>query len=301
MKKIFLASALAVFAFLTGCTQNTTPSQEKYLDTKWVNVYYASAQAGDMTPAIACEACEIPQGSLRQTVYAIYSQSCKEPVENSLKSPIPNDALLKNVTIDGDCITLDISREYDNMSGFARTVADSCLAMSLCELEGINNVIINVDGVVRRLNRNDIVLSDIGVTGYGKKIKLYFPGKGYETLETELRDVVIDGAKSEAELVVEQLVQGPSKGGSNNAIPYGTRINYVKCENGICTVNFSEEFINNHFSSEEAEKICIRAISKTIFNIEGINKLQILIDGVKTKGFTHADLSEIILPEAAVN
>lgn len=301
MKKMFLASVLAMCVFLSGCVQNTMSPQEKYLDTKWVNVYYASAQAGDMTPAIACEACEIPQGSLRQTVYAIYSQSCKKPVDNSLKSPIPNDALLKNVAIDGDCITLDISREYDNMSGFARTVADSCLAMSLCELEGINNVIISVDGMLRRLNRDDIVLSDIGVSGYGKKIKLYFPGKGYETLETELRDVVIDGSKTEAELVIEQLVKGPSKGGSNNAIPYGTKINSVKCENDMCTVDFSEEFINNHFSSEAAEKICIKAISKTIFNIEGINRLQIIIDGVKTKGFTHIDLSEIILPEPALN
>ncbi len=297
MNNRVLVAISAVLVFLSGCAQNAGTQQEKYLDTKWVNVYYASAAAGDMSPAIAYEACEIPQGNLTQTVYAIYSQSCNEPVSNSLKSPIPNGAVLKNVTVSEGSVTLDISREYANMSGFARTVADSCLAMSLCELEGINDVIITVNDVSQRFNLNDAVLSDLGVAGYGKKMKLYFPGKGYETLELELRDVLIDGTKNEAELILEQLVQGPSKGASNNAIPYGTKILSAEVENDVCTVDFSEEFVDNHFNSESSEIMCVKAITKSLFNIEGVGEIQILINGVKVKGFTHVDLSKIILPE----
>lgn len=291
---------IAMLFSLTACSQ-TDDIQGDYSNTRWVNVYYASAEAGNGEEVIRAEKCEIPQGDLEQTVYAIYLQSCREPISNSLKSSIPRDTVLNSVKISDGTVTLDLSREYANADSFSRTVADYCLTMSLCELEDIRDITILVDGMLpsdrtsEKLTPDDIVLADLNLVGFRKKLKLYFPDVTYSELELELRDTVSSGAEEEALLVIKALAEGPSQRGLSGAVPYGTKVNSVKMSGDVCVIDFSSEFVNNPLPGENAERMCIRAIAESLSEIHGIEMVQILVDGVSVDGFAHVDISTPIV------
>ncbi len=284
---------------LAACVQ-TGDIQGDYSKTRWVNVYYASADSGDGEEVIRAEKCEIPQGNLEQTVYAIYLQSLRKPISNSLKSSIPQDAKLSDVKIGDGTVTLDLSREYVQADSFDRTLADYCLTLSLCELEGVRDVTILVEGNPsfgrkwQNLTPDDIVLADLNLVGFRKKLKLYFPDMTYSELSLELRDTVSNGTESEALLVLRALAEGPSQRGLCGVVPYGTQVNSVKVLGNVCVIDFSTEFISNPMPGEDAERMCIRAIAKSLSEIGGIEQIQILVDGEDSVIFKYFDISSPI-------
>ncbi len=281
---------------LSACVQNED-IQGDYSKTRWVNVYYASAEPGDGEEVIRAEKCEIPQGDLEQTVYAIYLQSLRKPISNSLKSLIPQDAELSGVGISDGTVTLDLSAEYEQTDMFERTLADYCLTLSLCELEGVRDVTILVQGKPsserksQNLTPDDIVLSDLNLVGFSKKLKLYFPDMSYSELSLELRDALSNGTESEALLVIKALAEGPSQRGLCGVVPYGTKVHSVKVLGDVCVIDFSSEFINNLLPDENAERMCISAIAKSLSEIGGIEQVQIFVDGEEHAAFKYFDIS----------
>jgi len=295
--KILMLLSLILFV-LCGCTQTELGIQGDYSNTRWVNVYYAAAEAGKRDEILSAEKCEIPNGSVEETVHAIFLQSCREPISNSLKAAIPRDVLLNKVEINDETVILHLSREYGNISGFSRTVADYCLTMSMCELEGIKKVSIFVDneqeldkGAVE-LKPDDIVLSGLDLVGFRKKLKLYFPDMTYNTLKLELRDTASNGSEEESMLVLKALMDGPRERGLSNAFPYGTTVNSISTENDMCILDVSDDFIKNYYATEAQVRMCIRSIVDSLCEISDIEQVQILINGEKIQGFTYIDLSK---------
>lgn len=302
MKLKSVVLVCAVMLVLASCAQ-IDDIQGDYSNTRWVNVYYASAEAGNREEIIRAEKCEIPQGDLEKNVYAIYAQSLREPISNSLKSSIPRGAELNSVKINDGTVTLDLSREYGNTDSFSRSIADYCLTMSLCELEGIRDVTILVEGAVsdgrnsENLTPDDVILADLNLVGFRKKLKLYFPDTAYNSLSLELRDTVSNGIESEALLVMQALVEGPSQRGLCGVVAYGTQVLSVNMLGDTCVVDFSSEFTENPLPGEKAEKMCVRAIAKSLSEIHGIEKMQILVNGATIEDFAYADISRPLVIE----
>lgn len=292
-----LALVIGFLGAVSGCAPEPE-KPESIGDTRWVNVYYAAAEAGKRHNVLAPEQCEIAQGTLEETVRAIFEESQKDPVSNSLKAAVPQDATLSSVKIENGSATLDISREYGNITGFVRTVADYCLTMSLCELEGIRDVTILVNGVppygrnAEKMTPDDVVLAELELVGYQKSLKLYFPDSDYTTLKLELRNTVAREEEEEALLVVKALLDGPAGRGMKSAIPRGTEILSVRTIKGVCSVDFSSLFITGRPQGEKQEQLVIRALVDSLTELSEIKQVQILIDGAKIKGFTYFDLSQ---------
>ena len=74
-------------------------------------------------------------------------------------------------------------------------------------------------------------------------------------------------------------------------IPKGTKVNKLKLDNGILLIDFSHEFMD--VRQKEEEKL-IEAITYTLTNIPGIDKISIYVDGNK---LTSLPNSGTILPE----
>ena len=79
--------------------------------------------------------------------------------------------------------------------------------------------------------------------------------------------------------------------GFKSLLPENTRVNDIKSKDGILQVDFSKEFYN---VKQEYEKKLIESLSYTITSIDGIDKLEIYVDGVK---LTELPNSKIKLPE----
>ena len=68
------------------------------------------------------------------------------PAEPGLCSPFPEDLVLRSWTLENSQLRLDFSEAYEGLSGVDLTLANCCLALTLCQAEGVETVYITVEG-----------------------------------------------------------------------------------------------------------------------------------------------------------
>ncbi len=118
------------------------------------------------------------------------------------------------------------------------------------------------------------------------EITLYFPDSNAEWLVAETRRVETVPEELKPDQLVEELINGPTEEGLVSAIPEGTvllpldsDIPKILVENGIAKVNLSEEFKSNHPGGSAAETMTLGSIVNTLTELEGIDKVQLYING----------------------
>lgn len=82
-----------------------------------------------------------------------------------------------------------------------------------------------------------------------------------------------------ARAALEQLIKGPNEPGLNRTIPKGVKLLGIELEKGIAKVNFSRELSTNHWGGSSGESATISSIVYTLTALQGIDKVQILIEG----------------------
>jgi hypothetical protein len=111
-----------------------------------------------------------------------------------------------------------------------------------------------------------------------KDITLYFSDSNADKLWAEERNVpVIDSRIAYA--AIQALIDGPQTSGHYRTISEGTIILNIGISNGICTVNFSREFIDNHWGGSAGELLTLGSIVNTLTEFPTIQKVMILVDG----------------------
>ena len=68
-------------------------------------------------------------------------------------------------------------------------------------------------------------------------------------------------------------------------LPKNTKVLNINLKDNILTIDFSQEFNN---IEEEYEEKLIEALTYTLTSIEGIDKIEILIEGIKLTKLTHS-------------
>jgi hypothetical protein len=107
---------------------------------------------------------------------------------------------------------------------------------------------------------------------------LYFPDKDAMDVWPELRLVtVIDGRADLA--LMQGLIAGPTSLTLTKSIPDGTRLLSVRTSGGICTVDFSKEFIDNHWGGSAGEMMTLGSIVRTLTQLPSVDKVMILVEG----------------------
>lgn len=122
------------------------------------------------------------------------------------------------------------------------------------------------------------------------KRKLSFPTNNFfkqEYSKLSFKEIMIISA-------INQLLNPP-----NNLIsplPVKTKINYVKLNDGIATIDFSKEIKTDFSGGASIELYSLEAVKKTLFSIPGIKGLNILINGKKGDSIGgHIFLNDTIL------
>jgi hypothetical protein len=107
--------------------------------------------------------------------------------------------------------------------------------------------------------------------------KLYFPDNNVDKLHLELRELLVSNDGT-ARAAVEGLIEGPL---SNLApsIPEGTQLLDISILNGVCTVDFSQAFVDNHISGSSNDLMTVYSIVNTLTEFSSIDKVKFLIEG----------------------
>ncbi len=123
--------------------------------------------------------------------------------------------------------------------------------------------------------------------------KLYFPDNNVDKLHLELRELLVSNAGT-ARAAVEGLIEGPLSN-LQPSIPDGTQLLDISILNGVCTVDFSQAFIDNHISGSSNDLMTVYSIVNTLTEFNTIDKVQFLIEGKTGVTFGNIVFNEAIV------
>lgn len=122
------------------------------------------------------------------------------------------------------------------------------------------------------------------------QIKLFYPEDDRDILSYEIRVVNLKNEDIETVTMLE-LLKGTSTKKLRNVIPENTSLLSIYTQDSIAYVNFSRELIAEKVEEKE-EALIIYSIVNTLTSIEGIEKVQILIEGKQVNFFNRYKIDE---------
>lgn len=221
-----------------------------------------------------------------RTVTAVTGALLAGPEETSdLTSPIPAGTRLQNWSLKNGVLRVDLSPPYNTLVGVNLTLADYCLTLTLTQLEGVDGVIITVNGGTLPFRDRQILReSDVVFSGAEEEPVRFFAALCFrraesEELGVELRSFRLTESEQPALAVLEALAAGPSDAGLMPLLPPGVQVYSARVENGVCYADFSRELLEGAPAGEEDYLLMLRSITETLCSLESIQSVQILVEG----------------------
>ncbi len=122
------------------------------------------------------------------------------------------------------------------------------------------------------------------------QVALYFADQGGDYLAAETREITLVPAL--ARVTIEQLISGPKDKKLTGTIPAGTKVLDLNIDQGLCRVDLSREFRDNHWGGSTGEILTVYSLVNTLTQFSSVEKVEILVEGQKINTLAgHMDLS----------
>ncbi len=289
MKKLTaLLLALALLIMLpAGCGSGNTPRN------RYEFYYLTDDQAGELSSLKVDSETRYVEANSPLTILQTYIQG---PESGSLTSPYPPQTQLLSYSGGDGSAKLRMSSEFFQLSGADRTLAEACLTMTVCQLTGAETVqIIDLDGQITTTDAQMYLLEEDSNVVADDTITLYFADSGSQYLVPENRKLVSGAGVSDERYIIQELIKGPDSEELSPVMPRGTQLLSVETDvNGLCTVDFSAEFMENRPETERQELITIYAIVNSLSSLESVTGVKITIEGKQTEIYRYMELSRVL-------
>ncbi|MDP4180224.1 MAG: GerMN domain-containing protein [Bacillota bacterium] len=144
-------------------------------------------------------------------------------------------------------------------------------------------------GADNKTNSESKSSNEAGRSEKKQTITLYFANEDNSLLVKEERSVVVtDGAVLRS--AIKALMDGPQKKGLRKTIPEGTSLLGIRRDGNTAILDFSKEYNKSNDIAEIIERI---SIVNTLTNLQGIEKVKILVEGKDLIGPSGEPLGEM--------
>lgn len=137
--------------------------------------------------------------------------------------------------------------------------------------------------------------ADAALSGDTHQIVLYFSNADGSELVPEAR--AIPKQEGIARATVNQLIAGPASSDLYPTLPAATILDDINISNGLCTVDFSSELLDNLGGDRQSQMLAVYSIVNTLTQFDSVEYVQILVDGkVINTSLGGVDISEALAP-----
>ncbi|MGM9606235.1 MAG: GerMN domain-containing protein [Oscillospiraceae bacterium] len=215
------------------------------------------------------------------------------PESDGLYAPFPSGVTIQSIAVDGETRTarVNLSEQYGGLAGFDLTLADYCIALTLCQLPQVETVRVTVEGkYIPYRDRQDLRTGDVLLSGIAEEpdtflAALYFPSRTGGTLTAEYRQVSRTNGGSPVEIVMAELLRGPTDSLGSLPLPAGTQVRSLSVRDGVCFVDLSAEFLVDAPQEGEQAGLTLYALVDTLCALSGVSQVQLLIEGENVESY----------------
>ena len=221
------------------------------------------------------------------------------PQDETLASPFPGGTACTALSAQDGVLTLTLNDAYAQLTGAARTTAAACLTLTLTQIRTVEEVCLETPDAVSaerrqaRYRASDFILRDASVTNPEWTATLYFCASQSRQLRAEKRAVAYRAQSDLPQLVLEQLLHGPTLQNLESPIPRGTRCVDVTLTDGVCSVVLSEEFTACD-TDEASAALAVHAVAATLCELPDVQSVRLSVIGVQD--LTNFSIAEPLTP-----
>ena len=288
-----LLLALLGLAILSGCTRGE--EEKSGLTLYYLSDYLGddSMNGGDAIAAVTVDMEGLDDMDTEEGAMWILEQLCQD--SGTYISPLPDGVRVNSVSMQGRRIYVDFSGVYGNLTGIDLSLADFCVTLSLCQLEGVASVTITSNGRTLSLRdsqvlmEQDVVLSGMEDIVSTVRVELWFPDENGE-LQEEGRELELYEGQTLVEAVAEALEEGPREKNRYPVLPEDFTIRTVWVEEGTCWLGLTSESMAALPEAEEDQELVLEAICRAFFSLDTVEELRVLVDGSEVDHFGRLSL-----------
>lgn len=302
--KIFIILCMTILG-LCGCKPEVQEITQTHNDTGILcDIYYVDL----VSQTLKYESVSLESEKQNELIFEAYSRLAGVTKTDERKSVVPSGLEINKISMDSGTLNVDFNAVYNAMSAGEDLMFKTAVVYTFTSLDFVDYVNITVDGkdikmtsglTMGKLGRDDIVMDgDISAepTNY-EILTLYFENSDGTGLDTEIREVQVNPNLPVERYVIEQLIKGPEDSSLISTIPPDTKIRDISTADGICYVDLSAEFVVKQIDNDSSSIAAIYSIVNSLGEIEGVSKVQFLIEGEKIDDYKHImDLSKSVEP-----
>ncbi|WP_035039057.1 GerMN domain-containing protein [Catonella morbi] len=282
-KYLFCLIFLVLIINISGC--NNQVKEQIVEDENYYKIYYVN----NLEDKLVSEDYFAKEDKTDKLVKELIGRLTSIPDGITLKKPIPDEVKIKDIKIKDDCVTINFSETYKQITGISEILRRACVVKTLCQIDGINKVEYTIEdqplmyselNPVGAMSADDFIDNTGGETTYYQNVQvsLYYTDLEGKKLFQTRHNVEFDGTISLEELVVRQLLAGPLEDDKlSPVLPAGTKINKVSLKDGICYVDFSKEFLEGR--DGVSDDVIVYSVVNSLSDIGNVSKVQFWIDG----------------------
>lgn len=219
--------------------------------------------------------------------------------KDDLTSPIPSGVEIISYSISNGVLNLNFGTYYSSLDSVSEIFLRASIVLTLTQIDEVDYVSFYIEdqplkdaggsmvGMMKASDFTDKVGNSLN-NYENTTVTLYFANLKGNSLRTEIRTGVYDSSKSLERYIVEQIIDGPAGDGNYRTVPKETAIRSINTNNGICYIDFSEEFSKS--ASSVKDEIMVYSIVNSLTELSYICKVQISVEG-DTEVILHKELS----------
>lgn len=288
-----LLSAIVMLSFL-GCGGQRRHSAEGTP----VSFYYENqnAQQLDVESVVAAET-RYYNGFSLQELLELY---LKGPETEELLSPFPDGTHVLNAIFSDDHVTLKMSMEFFTLSGIDMSIANYCLANTICSYMDLESVVLTdeMDTIHMEIRSDHYLLSNHIVEEPAESFTVYFADQQRRYLIPETRSATLSENETAVAYVMRQLSAGPESSQLQEIMPSGSTLLESHVQDGICTLNFSHAFYENRPRDIYGAYTTIFGIVNTLTSLPDIHAVIFQDEGVTATQYGIFSLEDPVIRNA---
>ncbi len=250
-----LLAGILILCCLAGCSREL--SEQKSSETKSdgsYRIYYLTPEKNSLVTHSYYPKSTDFEGIKEEILEAFKSSDSTDVV-----SALPEGVQINSAVTGINEIDVDFSAEYLSLDAISELLLRGALVRTLLQLPGVDTIRFTVDSQALKIADEEvgpmsedtfIVPTEDSINSYrNAHLTLYLPPETGKLLKRKVRTVYYSTNVNTERLVIEEMLKKPEESGVLPVAVEGTLVSDLSVNDGICTVDFSEE-INNAPPSE---------------------------------------------------
>lgn len=289
----FFYCVLLVLVLLPGCAAKMpTESPAQQIDLFYCRVEPAY---GTLDGLLAAESCDwqVTDGDY----LSLMQRYLEGPVSPELESPFPANAEFLDITVQSQCANVTVNAAIAALQGIDLTIALSAVSKTMLQFSEIQSVRFTAQNILLGgqesllFTQESLVLYDDSAQSQQVSLKLYIPGNDGAYLIEQIEQINKKLSGSLPEYLLQRLKVCTEEAGQN-VFPAQASVLDTAIENGVCTVDFSDEFLTEKPTTAQEERLLLFSIVNTLTGIDNIDAVRIIVAGEPVERYVYFDLSE---------